>query len=77
MIDSLIAKGIEPMVTLHHFSHPIWFEEKGGFYNQENLVHFKNYCTKIFPYFSDRVTKWCTVNEPDVFSIMGLSLIHI
>ena len=25
MIDSLIAKGIEPMVTLHHFSHPIWF----------------------------------------------------
>ena len=53
MIDSLIAKGIEPMVTLHHFLHPIWFEEKGGFYNQENIVHFKNYCTKIFPYFSD------------------------
>ena len=71
MIDSLIAKGIEPMVTLHHFSHPIWFEDKGGFYNQENLVHFKNYCTKIFPYFCDRVSKWCTVNEPDVFSIMG------
>ena len=71
MIDSLISKGIEPMITLHHFSHPIWFEDKGGFYNQENLVHFKNYCTKIFPYFSDRVSKWCTVNEPEVFSIMG------
>ncbi len=71
MVDSLISQGIEPMITLHHFSHPIWFEEKGGFYDRENLIHFKQYCTKIFPYFSTRVKKWCTVNEPDVFSIMG------
>ena len=71
MIDSLIAKGIEPMITLHHFSHPVWFEEKGGFYKTENLPYFKAYCARIFPYFSDRVAKWCTVNEPDVFSIMG------
>ena len=71
MIDSLIARGIQPMITLHHFSHPIWFEEKGGFYNRENIQYFKKYCVKIFPYFCDRVEKWCTVNEPDVFSIMG------
>ncbi len=71
MVDSLIAKGIEPMITLHHFSHPIWFEEKGGFYERENLSYFVDYCNRIFPYFSSRVTKWCTVNEPDVFSIMG------
>ena len=71
MVDSLIAKGIEPMITLHHFSHPIWFEEKGGFYERENLCYFVDYCNRIFPYFSSRVTKWCTVNEPDVFSIMG------
>ena len=71
MIDSLIGRGIEPMITLHHFSHPVWFEELGGFYNRENLVHFQNYCKKLFPYYSDRVKKWCTINEPDVFSIMG------
>ena len=71
MIDSLIAKGIEPMITLHHFSHPAWFEEKGGFYRRENISYFTNYCAKIFPYFCDRVKKWCTVNEPDVFAIMG------
>ena len=40
MIDSLIAKGIEPMITLHHFSHPVWFEEKGGFYVRDlSLIH--------------------------------------
>ena len=27
MVDSLIDKGIEPVITLHHFSHPVWFEE--------------------------------------------------
>ncbi len=71
MVDSLLAKGIEPMITLHHFSHPIWFEEKGGFYERNNLPYFVDYCAKIYPYFADRVNKWCTVNEPDVFSIMG------
>ena len=37
MIDSLIEQGIEPMIILHHF-HPIWFEEKGGFYIKENIL---------------------------------------
>ena len=38
MIDSLIDQGIEPMITLHHFSHPIWFEEKGGFYERKHYL---------------------------------------
>ena len=71
MVDSLIEKGIEPVITLHHFSHPIWFEELGGFYDKNNTSYFREYCERIFPYFSDRVSKWCTINEPEVFSIMG------
>ena len=30
MVDDLISRGIRPMVTLHHFSHPHWWEDKGG-----------------------------------------------
>jgi beta-glucosidase len=71
MIDNLLARGIEPMVTLHHFSHPIWFEEKGGFLNQSNIHFWADYCERVFTALSDRVTNWCTVNEPEVFSIMG------
>ena len=48
MIDDLISKGIKPMVTLHHFSHPIWFEEIGGFLSQENISHWTKYCKKVF-----------------------------
>ena len=46
MIDSLIAKGIEPMVTLHHFSHPIWFEDKGGFTTGKTLSISKTIAPK-------------------------------
>ena len=71
MVDSLIDKGIEPVITLHHFSHPVWFEDLGGFYNTSNIEFFRKYCERIFPYFNKRVKKWCTINEPEVFSIMG------
>ena len=71
MVDDLLQRGIKPMVTLHHFTHPIWFEELGGFSKKENLEHWVNYCERIFDVLSDRVTEWCTINEPEVFSIMG------
>jgi beta-glucosidase len=71
MIDNLLSRGIEPMVTLHHFSHPIWFEEKGGFLNRDNIHHWVEYSERVFTELSDRVTNWCTVNEPEVFAIMG------
>ena len=71
MVDNLLQRGIKPMVTLHHFTHPIWFEELGGFSKKENLEHWVNYCERIFDVLSDRVKDWCTINEPEVFSIMG------
>ncbi len=71
MVDDLLSRNIEPMVTLHHFSHPVWFEQKGGFLNKENIPYWVNYCERIFEVLCDRVNNWCTINEPEVFSIMG------
>ena len=34
VIDSLITQGITPMITLHHFTNPIWFEQLGAFEHQ-------------------------------------------
>ena len=36
----LKEKGIIPLLTIHHFSHPMWFEDKGGFSRRENLSHY-------------------------------------
>lgn len=74
MIDDLIQRGIRPVVTLHHFSHPKWWEEKGGFANQDNLPEFLAYCERVFDALSDRVETWVTINEPTVFSAMGYTL---
>jgi beta-glucosidase len=71
MIDNLISRNIKPMITLHHFSHPIWFEEMGGFCNRENVDLWIDYCKRIFESLNGKVNDWCTVNEPEVFSIMG------
>ena len=74
MVDDLISRGIRPMVTLHHFSHPTWWEEKGGFADRRNLPDFLAYCERVFDELSDRVEYWCTINEPIVFSAMGYTL---
>lgn len=40
IIDCIRANGMEPMCTLHHFTHPQWFEEMGGFTKEENIPIF-------------------------------------
>ena len=74
MIDDLIRREIRPVVTLHHFSHPEWWEKKGGFSKKENILDFRLYCERVFDTLSDRVDVWCTINEPVVFSSMGYTL---
>ena len=71
MVDDLLARGIRPVVTLHHFSHPDWWEAKGGFADRANLPSFVAYCERVFEALSDRVSTWVTINEPTVFSTMG------
>ena len=74
MVDDLLERGIRPMITLHHFTHPRWFEELGGFADHDNIGHWVDYCERIFDALSDRVKDWCTINEPEVFSIMGYTM---
>ncbi|MDR3646331.1 MAG: glycoside hydrolase family 1 protein, partial [Candidatus Babeliales bacterium] len=71
MIDYLLANNIKPMITLHHFTHPIWFEDKQAFEHEENIEYFVRYCTKMFKEFSDKVHMWCTINEPGVYAFQG------
>lgn len=69
--DSLIANGIQPVVTLHHFTNPIWFEEMGAFEKRENVKYFIEFVERIFPALQDRVDMWCTINEPAVYTVDG------
>ncbi len=65
--DSLLAKGIVPMVTLHHFTHPLWFYELGAFEKEENLKYFVDFSEVVYMALKDRVKMYCTINEPSVY----------
>lgn len=71
LIDTLLENNIIPMITLHHFTHPQWFEEKGAFEQEENNRYFVRYCTKMFGEFAHKVPFWCTFNEPGVYAFQG------
>jgi len=71
MINALIANNLTPVITLHHFTHPQWFEDKGAFEKEENLKYFVRYCQQMFYEYSPKVPMWCTINEPGVYAFQG------
>ena len=71
VIDSLIEQEIIPVITLHHFTNPIWFDKMGGFEKEENIDYFISFCETVFLEYSSRVKNWCTINEPEVYAVMG------
>jgi beta-glucosidase len=71
LIDNLIANNIIPVITLHHFTHPVWFEDKKGFEREENIKYFVRFSQKMFNEYSAKVPMWCTLNEPGVFAFQG------
>jgi len=74
LCDELIQAGITPMVTLHHFTHPIWFEDLGGFEFEKNIRYFIRFSEFIFKEFHEKVSLWCTINEPGIYTFMSYLL---
>lgn len=74
LVDQLLERGIQPMVTLHHFTNPLWWEDLGAFENESNIIYWIRFCSKMFDVLSDRVEWWCTINEPAVYASMGYVL---
>ena len=68
--DVLLAlkeRGIKPVVTLHHFTNPIWFSDIGGWENPKAAAYFKRFCAKIADALKKDVHFWVTINEPMVY----------
>lgn len=60
--------GMEPMATLHHFTHPRWLEAQGGWLNPETVERFERYVDHTAAALGDLVHLWCPVNEPMVYA---------
>jgi len=67
VILALKERNLEPIVTLHHFTHPLWFSQLGGWQNKDARFYFLRYVEKIVSRFSNYVKFWITINEPLVY----------
>ena len=67
ILEAMHARDIEPMVTLHHFTNPIWFREKGDFDTDLAIDYFQRYTAIVVDRLGDLIPKWITINEPMVY----------
>ena len=71
VIRSLRAKGIEPIVTLHHFTLPLWLARQGGWLSEKTPQLFARYVKKVTEALGGDVHYWMTLNEPVVYTYKG------
>ncbi|MEN8651145.1 family 1 glycosylhydrolase [Streptomyces sp. 21So2-11] len=71
MVDGAVARGLRPMVTLHHFTVPQWFEERGGWVADGAVELFTRYAEATATVIAEDVPYVCTINEPNMIAVMA------
>ncbi len=71
LIDALLEKNIQPALTMYHWDLPQSLQDLGGWANREVAEWFADYASLLCERFGDRVSRWITLNEPAVFTMMG------
>jgi beta-glucosidase len=66
VIDALLERGIEPVMTAHHYTLPLWLAEEGGWESPKIEDYFSRYIEKVADAYGSRVRWWITLNEPVV-----------
>ncbi|MEI8000694.1 MAG: family 1 glycosylhydrolase [Actinomycetes bacterium] len=71
VIDACHDRGLQAVVTLHHFSTPRWAAADGGWTNPAIVDRFRRYVDVAGAALGDRIDLACTINEPNVVALMG------
>lgn len=71
MLRGMHERKLTPMVTLHHFSDPLWLAERGGWENDETPALFEAFVKKAVNALKEYTSLWITINEPNVYMLCG------
>jgi beta-glucosidase len=68
------ARSITPIVTLHHFTLPLWVADAGGFESPQIVAWLEAYALLIGEELGELIGVACTINEPNIVAVMGYLL---
>ncbi len=71
MLLALKKRGIKPMVTIWHWTLPLWMSEKGGWENSKFPEYFEQYTRFVVEELDDLVDFWITTNEPMIYTSLA------
>ncbi len=70
-IAALKKRGLEPLITLYHWTTPVWFAKKGGFARAGNIKYFVRFADKVLEELGADIRLITTINEPDTVASHG------
>ncbi len=71
LIDCCLENGITPFVTLYHWELPQPLEDRGGWHTRGTPFAFERYAQEVAKRFSNTVTHFITLNEPQCTTFLG------
>jgi len=69
ILCGLRDRKMTAMVTLHHFTDPLWLSEIGGWTTKVVVPHFEKFVRKTVDALKEYCSLWCTINEPNVYAL--------
>jgi beta-glucosidase len=74
MCEALLERGVDPVVTFHHFTTPRWVAAGGGWAEPATADRFAEFCGRAAGELAAVIRRACTINEPNVVATMGYRL---
>jgi len=71
MVTCCRDHGLLPVVTYHHFTTPRWAVTGGGWEDPITAERFARFCERTATHLGDETGMVCTLNEPNIVSLMG------
>ncbi|WP_158372824.1 glycoside hydrolase family 1 protein [Cellulosimicrobium cellulans] len=74
LVDALLARGIEPVLTMYHFDLPQALQERGGWSSRATVDAFERYARLLVRELGGKVRRWLTINEQNIMILFGSAL---
>ncbi|MDP3770147.1 MAG: glycoside hydrolase family 1 protein [Candidatus Sungbacteria bacterium] len=71
VITALRERGLEPFVTLWHWTNPLWIRNLGGWKNPKTVTAYVRFARYMMEQFQESVQYWQPLNEPNIYTAFG------